>query len=207
MTEYFDDASQVCQLAELNERIGDLKAKRDRIQREYSLAKRAQETAKADRGYRRLQKWIRSPVKSYSLWPLGLMLVGPLIPGSLTFAFAQILSGSFTTAFGYFVVIAGVVAAFLGYMLFVPGDARLEWLVNNAEINSRHAQDFADKLLVHLSNAEQALRAATHSRDTIERSVQYKRELLLRQNWKAMRGPEWEEYLADIFQLLGGTVE
>jgi restriction system protein len=30
---------------------------------------------------------------------------------------------------------------------------------------------------------------------------------LLQKNWKAMRGPEWEDFLARVFRLLGATVE
>jgi len=44
-------------------------------------------------------------------------------------------------------------------------------------------------------------------RDALLKSVEFKRELLLRQNWKAMRGPEWEAFLAEAFRLLGGSVE
>ncbi|RIK88624.1 MAG: restriction endonuclease [Planctomycetota bacterium] len=33
------------------------------------------------------------------------------------------------------------------------------------------------------------------------------RELLLRQHWTAMRGSEWEAFLAEVFHLLGGVIE
>jgi hypothetical protein len=39
------------------------------------------------------------------------------------------------------------------------------------------------------------------------KSVQYQREELLRENWRAMRDVEWEQFLTRAFRLLGATVE
>jgi restriction system protein len=50
--------------------------------------------------------------------------------------------------------------------------------------------------------------ALMSSRSTpILKSVQYEREELLRENWRAMRDVEWEQFLARAFRLLGATVE
>lgn len=157
--------------------------------------------------YRRMQQALRAPGKSFNLWPVGLMLTGPLIPGSLMFAIAQILSDSLEAAFASFVVVAGVIAALLACLLFVPNDAQLEPLARDAQVRLRNAQTKADSINEELSNVEQAIRADTESHDAIEKSVQYKREVLLQQNWKAMRGPEWEAFLVDVFHLLGGATE
>jgi len=200
-------AAHVRQLAELNRRIGDSEAMRTGLQQQRSTANRAVFHAGIGHAYRRMQQALRSPARSFNLWPLGVMLVGPLISGSLTFAFAQIFSGSFATAFASFLAIAGLTASLLACLLFVPNNARLELLARDAQDKLRDAQTHADSIRLELSNVEHAIKIDTQSRDEIAKSVQYKRELLLQQNWKAMRGPEWEAFLADVFHLLGGVIE
>lgn len=201
------EASYVRQLTELNCRIADFEAQRAGLRQQLSTANRAVFFAGIRYAYRRLQKLLRLPSRSFELWPLGLMFVGPLIPGGLTFALAQILSGSFTVALAYFITVAGTAAVLLACLLFVPNNARLESLVNATGLTLRSAQSQANATRVELSNVNHALRADTQLRDATVKSLQYKRELLLQQNWKAMRGPEWEAFLADAFHLLGGTIE
>jgi HJR/Mrr/RecB family endonuclease len=200
------ESAHVRQLAEQNRRISHAEAMRAGLQRQRSAANRAVFHAGVGHAYRQIQLRLRSPARSFDLWPLGVMLVGPLIPGSLTFAFVQIVFDSFGAALASFLTVTSVAATLLACLLFVPNNARREFLAESAKNQLRNSQTQADRIRVELSNIDRSIRADTQSLDAIAKSVQYKQELLLQQNWKAMRGPEWEAFLADVFHLLGGVI-
>lgn len=194
-----NESAHVRQLAELNQRIANSEAKRSGLQQQRSQAKRAVLIAGTRHAYRRSQLALRAPSKSFNLWPMGVMLIGPMIPGFVAFAL--------TLSFGVFIAVAIVAAGLLACLMFVPDNLTLLPLARNAENELRGAQIHADRIRVELANVEHALRIDKQAREAISKSVQYKRELLLQRNWKAMRGPEWEVFLADVFYLLGAVIE
>lgn len=194
-----NESAHVRQLAELNQRIANSEAKRSGLQQQRSKAKRAVVIAGTRHVYRRLQLALRAPSKSFNLWPLGVMLTGPMVPGFIAFAL--------TLSFVAFVIVAIITAGLLACLMFVPDSLTLPALARNAESELLAAQTHSDRIRVDLANVEHALRTDKQAREAIAKSVQYKRELLLQRNWKAMRGPEWEAFLADVFYLLGAVIE
>ena len=200
-------ASHVRNLAELNERIRDAESMRAGVLEQRERAEReASANRKAD-VYRRLQQRLRAPSAAFNLWPLGLILLGSLTPGGLAFAFSQILTGSYGFAFFLFLAVTIGAAGLLARILFVPNDAALDAMARDAHERLETARATVDRFNVELSRVDLTLRRDTEARDATLRSVQYKRELLLQENWKAMRGPEFEVFLVEAFHLLGGIVE
>jgi Restriction endonuclease len=197
----------VNQLSILNRRLSELVARQPSIRRECITANHAVTSAGIRHGYRRLQQLIRRPGGIYELWPLCVMIVGPFLPGAVAFGMAMAWSDSFAVAMEWFLYTAAIVAAFLACVLFVPNNVNLEARARQTSYQLRDAQAHAIELRLQLSKVERAIRADTEARDAIQTSVQYERERLLQENWKAMRSDEWESFLARAFRLLGGKVE
>ena len=135
-----------------------------------------------------------------------MILVGSIACGIFPFVIVQ-AAGSFGVAFVAFLIVAVIAGATLAWLLFVLDNARLAVLVQDTEMRLRTAKEAADALGVELSNVDRAIRVDQQSLDAILNSVQYQREELLKENWRAMRDVEWEQFLARAFRLLGATVE
>lgn len=199
-----NEAGHVRQLAEMNRRVVEIEANLSTLQQQDTAAKEAVRRLGNEVASYRFKQLLRSPAESFSLWPLGLMLVGPLVPACLVFLIFA--SSRWSLAIGIPAAVAAITALILATLLFFPNNTKLAALASEARGRLQVANGNADEVGAALAKTEALLRAETQSRDTVEQSVQYKRERLLQENWKAMRGPEWEAFLADAFHLLGGTI-
>lgn len=207
MMPQLEEAEFVRQLSDLNRRISSFEAHQPTIRQQFSDANRATAVAGRSHSYRRLQQMIRRPALTYELWPLGVMIAGPLLSGFVAFGLALTLTDSASAGFDWFLVAAACAAPIFAILLYVPNASQLEMFALESERRLRDAQARADELKVLLSNIDHDLQVDVKARDVILQSVQYRRELLLQQNWKDMRGQEWEQFLVRVFQLLGGKVE
>lgn len=195
------------QAAELSRRIELHDAQRLELER--SLADVGSAAAAEHRWLkiRQAQQAIRRPAASFDLWPLGLILVGAVFAGSVAFVLWKIVGGSYGIAFAAFLMSAGVAAALLAWILFVPGTTELNKIVEQAASRLRASREAGNRLQAELSDVRRLLRTDAQSLDAIRQSLQFQRETLLLENWKAMRGPEWEDFLVRVFRLLGAEVE
>lgn len=195
------------QAADLSHRIGRNDAKR--LELEKSLADIEGVTSAEYRRLRirQLQQATRRPAASFDLWPLGLILVGAVFAGSVAFVFWKIVGGSYGIACVASMIAAGAMASTLAWILFVPSSTELNEFVEQLAARLRTARDAGNKLQAELSDVRRLLRNDMQSLDAIRQSQQFQRETLLQENWKAMRGPEWEDFLVRVFRLLGATVE
>jgi HJR/Mrr/RecB family endonuclease len=91
--------------------------------------------------------------------------------------------------------------------LFVPASKELNEIVERSASRLRTAREAGNKLQAELSDVRRLLRTDMQALNVIRQSLQFQRETLLQENWKAMRGPEWEDFLVRVFRLLGATVE
>jgi hypothetical protein len=195
------------QVDDLRRQMAEDDAKRLELKQALADAER-QESLEDQRHYfRRYQQLIRRPKQDYGLWPTGLILVGAVFVGAIAFILIDAVAGSYAISFTAFMLSGGVAAAALAWSLFVPLDERLNRMAEELEVNLRSLRGKKDRLRAELASAEHALRVDIQSLDAIEKSLQFQREELLRENWKAMRGPEWEDFLVRVFRLLGATVE
>ena len=193
------------QAAVLGRRIDENRGRKARLESETATARRAEAKAKSHYQFRSWQRMLRRPAANYDLWPLGVILVGSVACG--IFPFLVFYAAGIGAAFAAFMMAAGTAGAILAWLLFVPDNAQLALLVRDADQRLRSAKRAADALGVELSNVDRAIRVDEQSLDSILKSVQYQREELLKENWRAMRDMEWEQFLARAFRLLGATVE
>ena len=195
------------QATELSRRIDRNDAKRLELERSLANIEGVAAAECRRLRIRQLQQAIRRPVASFDLWPLGLILVGAVFTGSVAFVFWKIIGGSYGIAFVAFMIAAGVAASALAWILFVPSSRELNEIVEQLASRLRISREAGNKLQAELSDVRRLLQTDIQSLDAIRQSLQFQREALLQENWKAMRGPEWEDFLARVFRLLGATVE
>lgn len=195
------------QVAELSRRMDRHHAQRLELER--SLAEVGSAAAAEHRWLRirQAQQAIRRPSASFNLWPLGLILVGAVFAGAVAFVTWIIVGGSYAIGFAAFLMGAGVAAATLAWGLFVPGTKELNEIVEHAASRLGAAREAGNRLQAELSDVRRLLRTDAQALDAIRQSLQFQRETLLQENWKAMRGPEWEDFLVRVFRLLGAEVE
>jgi len=195
------------QATELSRRIDRNDAKRLELERSLANIEGVAAAECRRLRIRQLQQAIRRPAASFDLWPLGLILVGAVFAGSMAFVFWRIVGGSYGIACVAFMIAAGAMASTLAWILFVPSSKELNEFVEQSASRLLAARGAGNKLQAELSDVRRLLRTDMQSLDAIRQSLQFQRETLLQENWKAMRGPEWEDFLARVFRLLGATVE
>lgn len=195
------------QAADLSRRIDRNDAKRLELERSLSEIEGGAAAEYRRLRIRQMQQAIRRPAASFDLWPVGLILVGAVFGGSVAFVFWKIVGGSYGIACVAFMMAAGVAASALAWILFVPSSQELNEFVEQLAARLRTAREAGNKLQAELSDVRRLLRTDRQSLDAIRQSQQFQRETLLQENWKAMRGPEWEDFLVRVFRLLGATVE
>lgn len=195
------------QVFELTRRIEGNDARRLELERVLTECKKSASISHRQRRIRQLQKRIRQPAESFNLWPLGLILISAVLAGSVAFVISFGVAGAWGLALIVFVLFAVVAAAMTAWVLFVPSMEKLDAIISQSDAQLHIARETENKLQVELSDARFLIREDTQSLDAIQRSLQFQRETLLQENWKAMRGPEWEDFLARAFRLLGATVQ
>jgi hypothetical protein len=195
------------QAANLSRRLSENDAKRIELERSAAEVAGAVSAEYRRLRFRQLQQAMRRPAESFSRWPLGLILVGGVFAGAAAFVFWKLAGGSYAIAFAAFLVGAGMAASVLAWLLFVPKGHELNVIVEHTASRLRTARESGNRLQAELADVRRLLTADTQSLDAIRQSLQFQRETLLQENWKAMRGPEWEDFLVRTFRLLGASVQ
>ncbi len=141
------------------------------------------------------------------LWPVAVLIVGPLIAGSLALMLLHLLFGFLPVALGGFVIGAAVGLGGFAIILYRPNDLSLEAAISDIDSQLTLSKRDFETVSQRSRLVKEQLKIKTDERAALISSVRYQREQLLRYNWRAMRGTEWEEYLAQVFSALGGKVE
>lgn len=195
------------ELNALTQQIAAIESRSSAISSQLASAKREADRLQAAYLYRRLQIAVRRPKLKFGLWPLGFLIIGSLTPGLLVFTILSLQTVSAVSAIAVGSITGVVALLILSVLQFVPNDNEM---IRQYHINAKRyasQSSLVEQIRLDLACANEPLAIARSRRNEIERSVQYKREQLLRHNWKAMRGDEWEAYLADVFILLGARVQ
>jgi hypothetical protein len=194
-------------LAQLNREVGRLEAEMTRLRIERAAIAKALARCARRRRYLQFAHWVRKPTAAFHLWPLAVLLIGPLVVSFLLLVVASLLVNSTSFSVGSFIV-----GLFVGFVLFAtvlyhPADAQLAPAIQ--EIDSRWQLD-------HIRLIDVAARRTAVS-DQLQRLLEARRQLaageklqramLLQRNWKAMRGTEWEDFIVEVCRTLGAHVE
>ncbi|HEY4235635.1 MAG TPA: hypothetical protein VGM76_19540 [Lacipirellulaceae bacterium] len=193
--------------AELNRQIGKLEIESNRLGIERAaLAKAA---GGAARRYRYLQfaRHLRRPAASSHLWPLAVLLVGPLILGILMVILFGLIFSSTSILITTFIVGALAGAALIAALLYYPGDAVLAAELPDAEAKWQFERNHLEEVVRQVAEANQQLQKHLDERRQLAASDKLQRAMLLQRNWKEMRGVEWEDFLVEVCRTLGAHVE
>jgi hypothetical protein len=194
-------------LSELNQSIERLQAETERLESD-----RARLTSAARRAARRVH-WLhaaqklRAPTRSFALWPVGVLAVGPLIAGIVCLLLVDLITGWLALAILAFVAGALASAVCLALLLYRPADAALLAAMEEA----RAAQSLSDSQLKEV--VERLTIATAQQRDLIDErrelmaSGKVQRAALLQREWKTMPEVEWEDFVVEVCRTLGATVE
>ena len=156
--------------------------------------------------YFRFVTWFRSPVAKFDLWPVGVMLCGPLLVATVLFAVSLLVINSLSIALwsGGFGAVVGLLACSIS--LYYPKNETLRASLSETEgllkQNREKETSFKDKY----DTVTSSLQSLQANRTKLAASIRFQREQLLKQNWKAMRGDELDNYLATVCKVLGYSV-
>ncbi len=157
--------------------------------------------------YFQFTSWFRSPVATFDLWPVGVMICGPLLVASLFFAVAALVANSLSVAF--FVGVTGALfgaVMFSVLLLFPKADTLQSSLCKVSDLLSQQCEK-KKSIQVKYDTATNSLKSLQRDKAELVSSIQFQREQLMKKNWKAMRGDELENYLAEVCSALGYMVE
>ena len=150
---------------------------------------------------------MRKPKGAFHLWPLAVLLIGPLVFGLLLLVVASFLPGATSLSFGSF--IAGVLGGIVLFvaLLYYPDDAALGPAIQEAEAQSQLDRSRVSDLAAQSAAAKEQLQKLLDERQSLAKGEKLQRAMLLQRNWKAMRGAEWEDFLVEVCRTLGAHVE
>jgi hypothetical protein len=189
-----------CAIANHEREIADIDAT---IQERYSTKRRSA----LELGYLELAALLRKPAARFELWPIGVLLIAPLIFGGACLSFFMFLPVSVSTCWVMTLVIYGLTTAVIAILLFKPPGASLQEHIDFITPIHQERIDSLRELESQSSAIRKKLASLKGMRQSLITSDRYEREQLLKRNWKDLRGVEWEQFLAEVFSALGGNVQ
>ncbi len=141
------------------------------------------------------------------MWPLGVMLFGPMLVGVFALVIVQLVTSSYPAAF--LAMLLGIVAGvgLFGALLYQPPDTLLPAAQHESESQSRLAAARLKEKLDRLSEAHERLQLLLSERREQVASGKLQRAALLQRKWKAMRDAEWEDFIVEVCRTHGAQVE
>ncbi len=183
--------------------IARLEAQRDELfQRQKTLSHVSWRRRLSDK-YLAWAERVRAPRERFELWYWGLMLVAPATLAAPVFIVAHLISGSLAVSVLSFAVAAALGAMVCGALLFVPSQTRLAGILRDRAAD-QETITAADRAL-HVTTEN--LRRYILERDALKATANCRRTQLLRRDWRALRGSDWIDYLAEMLLALGAVVQ
>jgi hypothetical protein len=195
------------QLADLNRSADELNLQIARAKFDLDAASKEERRDKSALAILKFKHSFRAPKYSYNLWPLGMMLIAPLVAGVLMFIFGQTILSSGIALVWCIVGAVCLSAVVSANLLWIPTDSVLSQRLHEFGEKTRLASDKSNQAAVAVAQLKGRLDAISEKKRQITTSDQLKRESLLRRNWKELRGPEWEDYVAEACSISGGEVK
>jgi hypothetical protein len=201
----FSSVTAHAELNQLNREIEQSEANLTEL--ELLRKERARAVGVADRklNYYRLARILRGPGKAYPAWRLSLLICAPIASVAISFVLADLFWAGPTISIVICFLSAVIVEGVLLKLFFSPNDDRLAEESFEAEKASNEVHDQLAGVAERIANVAQRLASMTNRRQQVVSSIELRREMLLRQNWKAMRDEEWETFLVEVFEALGAV--
>jgi HJR/Mrr/RecB family endonuclease len=157
--------------------------------------------------YLRLARCVRAPAATYSLWELGLFLVGAAMGGVTAFIVCAQLLDTYKWAIAGALIVAAAADGLIYALMRYPSDSHLSIAISDTISALNDTQERRKPSLAKLTQCSQELSNLKRERSELLSSISWKRATLLQQNWKAMRDSEWEEFLVQVFNALGANAK
>jgi HJR/Mrr/RecB family endonuclease len=193
-------------LKALDRRIEALELRESNLRSGLLTAKWTVRKARIAYLYRTFQTLVRAPKQRFQLWPLGLTIVAPLAVGLTGSILGHAVTGSYTVALVTGLVFAVSTAAILAISLYATDDRLLAVQVQEARFRLEETRSAFAHAQSDYIESRRLLTETRDRRESVRSSLQLAQMRLLQQNWKAMRGREWERFLGSVFTVLGATV-
>jgi HJR/Mrr/RecB family endonuclease len=188
------------EIEHLEREVARLESERSNIVRELRKAARRL-------GYLRIATTIRKPAAQFNLWPLAVMLVGPLAIGIVALILVNLVTGSYPVAFFAFLlaVVAGV--GLFASFIYHPADTLLPAAIKEAESQSSLATARLNEKTERLTETKTQLQRLLDERRDQIASGKLQKAALLQRDWKHMRDTEWEDFVVEVSRTLGAKAE
>jgi hypothetical protein len=159
------------------------------------------------RHYLQIARGFRLPKSSFAAYSLFVLAIGPLALGVAALMFLSLLVGSWSVAFGGFLLAVATGFVVFGALLYRPSDAQLPFSI--VETDSQLGVESArlQEAVAAVNIVRERLAALQEQQRTFAKSDKLQRAMLLQRNWKSLRGSEWEDYVVEVCRTLGANVQ
>jgi len=195
------------QLSQLNQKIERLEEQTSRLQHERATVDKQAAAAARRLAHLRLVRKVRAPAAAFALWPVGLMVVGPLAVGVLLLMAASLVISSLATSLAVFTGGAVAGAALFAWLLYRPADAALPAALEQAEAEHRLASARLQETTAALTATVEEHAVQLEERRALMASGKVQRAALLQRSWKTMPESEWEDFVVEVCRTLGYSVD
>lgn len=194
-------------LSQLNQSIERLEEQTSRLQQERATADKQASAAARRLAHLRLVRRVRAPTAAFALWPVGLLVVGPLAVGVLLLMAMSLITSSLAASLTVFFGGAVAGAAVFAWLLYRPADAALPAALEHAESEHRLASARMQEAVEGLTVAMEEHTAQLEERRALMASGKVQRAALLQRPWKTMPEAEWEDFVVEVCRTLGYSVD
>jgi HJR/Mrr/RecB family endonuclease len=182
--------------------IARLERQQDELFAEQRRQVRPAWTERQRRRYLRVAQRFRAPGARYELWSSGVILLLPAV-AAVAFIVAHLTSASAGVGLIASAVAAVVGALIAAALLFIPSAARLSEA--RRKLDAEHERSAALEQAIQATNEHR--RKYVVERDSLRATARGRRIQLLKRDWRALRGQDWVDYVAEMLLALGAVVQ
>ncbi|MCC9628048.1 restriction endonuclease [Blastopirellula sp. JC732] len=204
------------EIAALDARVGDLSRRLHAVNEAIYSANSKRGVRWCIVSYYSVALFANGLVDRLVFWRSGVLLMVSICVGALGFIAADIITShrTFSIVSGIACTVFGLLAGY--FLLFCVNmqearrrheDLSLEFQRLNDQIKTlrNESKDLTSEMMQVQAHRQLLVEHLEDQRKL--RSMEYRRNQLFQRNWRAMRSVEFEEYLEEVLQLLGYTIE
>jgi HJR/Mrr/RecB family endonuclease len=194
-------------LTQLNQEVEAAESEVARLESERQAVAKDIGRATRELRYLQLASRLRAPAKSFAMWPMAVMMFGPLLCGIVALIVVHVPTGSYPLAFFAFLLgtVAGV--GVFGALIYHPADTILATAMDEAEAQVRLDNARLQEKLARITEVKDRLQLLLNERRDQIASGKLQRAALLQRPWKTMNRPEWEDFVVEVLRTHGAKVE
>lgn len=153
--------------------------------------------------YFQFAKTLRQPQEAYDLWDTGVLLVLPAAVAVIAFILFYSLGLQTITISIGLIAISITTGVALGLALTTPQTDQLPGLIAEEATKTLELSRQLSSLKESIRQLKWQIGSTKTSIKNLLASNRLKREMLLKENWRAMRDVDWKKYLVRVFEALG----